>query len=247
MKIPEKAPINFFIKEMKWRLCYTILSIIITFTSCYAVAPDLLFWITKPCQSFQTHFVFFNIPEALYTTLKVCALVSLCAVIPIFWYQLWSFFVPSFTVSERIRVTRTSMLFFFLFSLSVYWTFSIGTPLLAEFLLQYQVHQGSFVLEYQATLASYVSWTWSCLLIVSLLAQYPTLLFVGLLWRKIKPENITKYRKAIFLVYICLAASFSPPDIVLQLGITIALWLYSEFIILCFFVYNALFLKNSNK
>lgn len=244
MKIPEKAPINFFLKEMKWRLCYTFLCVIITFTTCYIVAPDLLFWITQPCQKFQTHFVFFNIPEALYTTLKVCALVSLCTVIPVFWYQLWSFFVPSFTLSERIRVTRISILFFFLFSLSIYWTFSVGTPLLAEFLLQYQIHQGSFVLEYQATLASYVSWTWSCLLIVSLLAQCPTILFIGLLWRKLKPENITKYRKAIFLLCICLAASLSPPDVVLQTGMTLGLWLYSEFIILCFFIYNALFLKN---
>ena len=244
MKMPEKAPINFFIREIKWRFCYMLLSVVITFTSCYLVAPDLLFWITKPCQNFQTHFVFFNIPEALYTTLKVCALVSLCTVIPVFWYQLWSFLVPSFTMSERVRVTRVSILFFVLLSLSIYWTFSIGTPLLVEFLLQYQVHQGSFILKYQATLASYVSWVWSCLLLVSLLAQCPTILFIGLLWGKLKPENITKYRKLIFLLCICLAASLSPPDIVLQTVMTLGLWLYSEFIILCFFIYNALFFKN---
>lgn len=243
MKISEKAPINFFIKEIKWRLCYTLLSVIITFTSCYFVAPDLLYWITKPCQDFQKHFVFFNIPEALYTTLKVCALVSLCTVIPVLWYQFWSFLIPSFTVSERIRVTRVSLLFFLLFSLSICWTFSIGTPLLAEFLLQYQINQGSFILEYQATLASYVSWTWSCLLIVSILAQCPTILFVGLLWKKLKPKDITKNRKAIFLLCMCLAASLSPPDIVLQTGMTLSLWLYSEFIVICFYIYNALFLK----
>lgn len=243
MKIPEGAPINSFIREVKWRLWYSLLSLVLTFTSCYLVAPDLLFWITRPCQNLQTHFVFFNIPEALYTTLRVCALVSLCTVLPVLWYQLWSFFVPSLTTSERRGVTRIGGLFLLLFTLSIYWTLSIGTPLLAEFLLEYQVHQASFVLEYQATLASYISWTWSCLLVVGLLAQCPTILFIGLLWGGLKPENITRYRRATFLICICLAAGLSPPDIVLQTGMTLALWVYAEFIILCFFIYNAVFLK----
>jgi Sec-independent protein secretion pathway component TatC len=236
-QISKDASIFIFIQEMKWRAFYLLLSILITFGTCYYISPDLLFWITKPCHEFQSHFIFLNLPEALYTTLTVCGLITWCTCLPLFWYHCWCFLVPGFTLIERTRISQVSLIFFISYGISIWGTFKYFTPYLTKFLLQFQIQQTSFIVEYQATLSAYISWIWSCLIIAFLVCQWPTLLFIGLAWKKLSINFLTQYRKVTFLSCMFIAASLSPPELIIQLGTTLFLWLYTEIILWCFHIY----------
>lgn len=236
-QISKNAPIFIFMQEIKWRVFYSLLSILFTFGTCYYVSPDILYWITKPCHEFQSHFVFLNLPEAFYTTLTVCALITWCICLPIFWYHCWCFLVPGFTLTERTRISRVGIVFFILYGISVWWTFQYFAPYLTKFLLQFQIQQNNFIVEYQATLSAYISWILSCLVIAFFICQWPTILFIGLAWKKLSIKFLTQYRKVTFFACILIAASLSPPELVIQIGTTLFLWVYTEIIIWCFFVY----------
>jgi sec-independent protein translocase protein TatC len=129
------------------------------------------------------------------------------------------------------------------FGLSIWWTFYVGTPILAKFLLQFQIQKTSLVVEYQATLYAYISWIWSCLLIVFVVSQFPTLLFIAVIGKQITPEKITQYRKGIFILSVLIAAFISPPDILIQLMLALSFYIYIEFIIWCLFIYTNIHLK----
>lgn len=238
-QIPKNAPLLIFMQEIKWRVFYSVLSVAVTFGTCYYASPDILYWITKPCHEFQSHFIFLSLPEAFYTTLTVCGMFTWCACLPLFWYHCWCFLVPGFTRTERMRITRVGLVFFVLYGISIWWTFQFFAPYLTKFLLQFQIQQSSFVVEYQATLSAYVSWIWSCLIIAFFVCQWPTLLFIGLAWKKLSIDFLTQYRKVTFFVCILIAASLSPPELVVQLTTTFFLWLYTEIILWCFYIYVA--------
>lgn len=236
-QISKNAPLFIFMKEIKWRSFYSLLSILITFGTCYYTSSDILFWITKPCHEFQSHFVFLSLPDAFYTTLTVCGIFTWCTCLPLFWYQCWSFLVPGLTLTERVRISRVALVFFTLYGVSIWWTFQYFAPYLTEFLLQFQIQQSSFVVEYQATLAAYVSWIWSCLIIAFFVCQWPTILFIGLAWKTLSINFLTRYRRITFFLCILIAASLSPPELIIQLTTTFFLWVYTEIILWCFHVY----------
>lgn len=235
-----QAPLVYvFLKEIKLRLMYSVLALIITFCVSYNYADDLLYWLIEPNKEIQSHFIFLNIPEALYTTLKITGFVTFCMCLPLLWYHTWSFFIPSCTRSERKRVFQVSMLFLFFLTTSIWWTLYKGMPLLTKFLLQFQIHQESFSIAYQATLNAYISWMISCLCITSIMAQLPTLLFIAVLWKAITPSTIARYRKGLFIMCILGAALVSPPDLMLQLTIACGFYAYTEFILWSLFIYTA--------
>ena len=237
---PVQTPLVYiFLQEIKLRAMYGALALVITFCVSYTYADDLLYWLIAPNKEIQSHFIFLNIPEALYTTLKISGFVTLCTCMPILWYHLWGFFIPSCTRSERKQVLQVSILFFFFFLMSVWWTLYKGTPMLTKFLLQFQIHQDAFSIAYQATLNSYISWIVSCLGITLVMAQLPTLLFIAVLWKKITPMTIARYRKGLFLACILGAALVSPPDLMLQLTIAGGFYAYVEVILWGLFVYIA--------
>jgi len=242
-KLYQTSPLRFFINEIKLRFIYCLVGSGLAFVMSYMYSEDLLFWFIQPNPNIHSHFIFLNLSEALYTTLKIAGLTTICTCIPLYWYHIWSFLTPSCTVTERKTLTQVSILFLFLFVLSIWWTFSIGTPLLTKFLLQFQIQKTSLVVEYQATLYAYVSWVWSCLVVVCVISQFPTVLLVTVLWKKITPTNITNYRKGIFILTVLIAAFISPPDIVIQCVLALSLYLYIEFIIWCLFVYTAVYLQ----
>jgi len=239
-QIPKKAPFFIFMKEIKWRVFYTLLSVFVTFGTCYYTSPDILFWITKPCHDFQSHFVFLSLPEAFYTTLTVCGMFTWCACLPLFWYHCWSFLVPGLTLIERARVSRVAFLFFTLYATSIWCTFQYFAPYLTDFLLQFQIQETSFVVEYQATLSAYISWIWSCLIISFFVCQWPTLLFVGLAWNRLSISSLTQHRKIVFFLCILIAACLSPPEFIIQFTTTFFLWMYTEIIFWFFHIYLAL-------
>ena len=70
-KIPQTAPLRIFLKEIKLRLMYSFLGSLFAFYVSYLYSEDLLYWIIQPNNQIQSHFIFLNISEALYTTLKI--------------------------------------------------------------------------------------------------------------------------------------------------------------------------------
>ena len=236
LNITNLSPISQFLREIKWRFFYCFLSFSITFYTCYIYSPDLFFWITKPCHQCQTGFLFLSLPEAFYTTLTLCSILTLCFCLPVIWYQWWSFFIPSLTQTERSKTLAVSFVFFILYLVSLSLTFYIITPLLLNFLLQFQIEQPSFSIQYQATLAVYISWIRSCLLSTFFVCQWPTILYICVLLNKITPKKLTDYRKSILLLCVFLGATISPPEILLQLTFTLIFWVYTECVFWLLFI-----------
>lgn len=101
--------------EIKYRCLYLFFSALLTFCMCSSSQLELFYLIGKPFLEVQQTFVFLDLTEAFYTVLRLALVFTLVLWIPFFFYQVWSFLIPSFYKFQRKRINSFCIFFFFFY------------------------------------------------------------------------------------------------------------------------------------
>ena len=222
------SPLSQYLSEAKTRFLYFISSIGVTFLISYMFSMELVFLFVKPFLAFERSFIFTELAEALYITIKVCIFVTLYLVSPLALYQAWCFLVPSLYRAERRRwgLFWVASLICLLISLLV--VYVIVLPKIALVLLQFEVKRQALTIQLEARIGSYIDWSLKVFFVAALLCQWP---IISLIVSRLKPftSQIGKRnRKAALGLSIVIAALLSPPDLVSQWGIAACLFVWFE-------------------
>ena len=224
--------------EAKNRVFYLILSFAITLCICYIYSRELVFLYVKPFISLERSFIFTELTEALYVTLEICVITSLCLLFPLLCYQIWCFFIPSLYNRERRRWSlflSISTLLSILALLSVY---RLVLPEIASILLMFEIKSQILTIQLEARIDSYVNWSSKIFLAVLLYGQLPLLSYIAYHLRLLSPGLLIKNRKLLFALSLLVAAFLSPPDVIAQWLVTLSMWSWIEVIIFLGIIYN---------
>ncbi|BDA51694.1 Twin-arginine translocase subunit TatC-like protein (mitochondrion) [Coccomyxa sp. Obi] len=224
--------------EAKNRVFYLILSFAITLCICYIYSRELVFLYVKPFISLERSFIFTELTEALYVTLEICVITSLCLVFPLLCYQTWCFSVPSLYNRERKRWSlflSISTLFSILALLSVYF---LVLPEIASILLMFEIKSQILTIQLEARIDSYVNWSSKIFLAMLLYGQLPLLSYIAYHLGFLSPGLLIRNRKLLFALSLLVAALLSPPDVIAQWLVTISIWSWIEVVIFLGMVYN---------
>lgn len=224
--------------EAKNRISYLFLSFVITFSICYIYSLELIFLYVKPFLSFERSFIFTELTEALYVTLEICVISSLCLVFPLFCYQTWCFFVPSFYNLERrgwsLFLSISTLLSMFAL-LSVY---LFILPAIAGVLLQFEIKSQILTIQLEARIDSYVNWSSKLFLAVLIYGQLPLLSYMAFCLGFLSPDLLIRGRRVLLALSMLIAALLSPPDLFTQCLLTVFILLWIEAIIWLGMVFN---------
>lgn len=168
----------------------------------------------------------FSFTEMIQIYIMIIFFVALCLIIPIVFYQLWAFIAPGLHVNERGFIIKYSLWCALLFIIGVAFAFFIGFPLIINFSLTLsEVLSIEPVIGFKAYLHELIRW----LLIFGVLFQLPTL-FMGLAkFDLINVNELKHYRKYIYFGCFVVASIIAPPDITLNLLLTLPLIILFEF------------------
>lgn len=203
------------------------MSLAITLCMCYVYSLELIFVYVKPFLSFERSFIFTELTEALHITLKICAIASLCSMLPLLCYQLWCFLLPSLYNLERHRCSiflLTSTLLSAMALLSVH---LLILPEIATILLGFEIKSQVLVIQLEARIDSYVNWSSKLFLAVLLCGQLPLISYLSFRVGLLDPNLLTRNRKALLALSLLMAALLSPPDLIAQwlFAISISCWI----------------------
>lgn len=168
----------------------------------------------------------FSFTEMIQIYVMIIFFVALCLIIPIIFFQLWSFIAPGLHKQEQYFIIKYSVWCGILFLLGITFAFFIGFPLLIRFSLNL-----SSILDISPTIGfkEYLSELLRWLFIFGLLFQLPTL-FLGLSkFDLIDVDSLGHYRKYIYFFSFVLASIIAPPDITLNILLTLPILLLFEF------------------
>jgi sec-independent protein translocase protein TatC len=226
--------------EFRLRLSYIVFSLLTAFLTCYYYCFEIIYIFTKPFLCYAKYFIFTDLTEAFYTSVEISFFFSFYAVIPLFLYQFWCFFIPSKFKSERKNISLIIFSIFIFLILSTLFVYFFLLPKLYIFLLDFQINTNLLNLQLEAKIKSYVQLVCKIFILASLFFQLPLifLLFIKLQW--IKMNVLTTNRTKIFFFVLIILSLLSPPDIFTQLSASFFFMFFLEILFILGFFYEKL-------
>ena len=131
--------LSYHFLEIRLRVFYLLLSLILTITISYYYQFEILYIIGRPFLELDQKFILIDLTEAFYTILRVCGTISFLIIIPFFIYHFWSFYIPSRYNFERKSINKFTIIFFCMIFLELLILYFIIFPKICVFLLSFQV------------------------------------------------------------------------------------------------------------
>ncbi|MCK4575828.1 twin-arginine translocase subunit TatC [candidate division WOR-3 bacterium] len=197
------------LEELRKRILYSIVAVIVCAIIGYVVSEYVIAFITQPVENL----VFLAPTEAFVTKLKVSLICGLFMALPVIFYHFWRFVKPALYLHERKYLMLAVFFSTFFFFSGVVFAFIVVIPVGLRFLLSFETDK----LQATLSISNYITFITKILLAFGIIFQLPVVSFFLTKMRILKPQFLRKSRRvAIVLIFIA-AALLTPPDIFTQL------------------------------
>jgi len=220
--------------ELRKRLLWSFIYIILIFFICFYFASDLFYFLAKPLVNLlQTDkgqgFIYTALQEAFFTELKIAFFFSLFFAFPLIAIQIWKFIAPGLYRHEKnafLPFLIATPILFFAGGAMVYYLIS---PLAWNFFLSYQNMSSSGVpIRLEAKMGEYLSLMMRFIFAFGLAFQLPVVLGLMAKVGIVTYTSLKKFRKYAIVIAFLAAAFLTPPDPFSQISLALPIIILYE-------------------
>ena len=220
--------------ELRKRLLWRFIYIIIIFVICFYFASDLFYFLAKPLVSLlQTDkgqgFIYTALQEAFFTELKIAFFFALFFSFPLIAIQIWKFVAPGLYKHEKnafLPFLMATPILFFAGGAMVYYLIA---PLAWNFFLSYQNMSDSGVpIRLEAKMGEYLSLMMRFIFAFGLAFQLPVVLGLMAKVGIVTYTSLQKFRKYAIVIAFLSAAFLTPPDPFSQISLALPIIILYE-------------------
>ncbi|MDD5189712.1 MAG: twin-arginine translocase subunit TatC [Dehalococcoidales bacterium] len=207
----KKQGILYHLNELRKRLIWCIIALVITTALAFFFADPIIQFLKAPAGNVQ--FQFIEVTEAFSTYMKVCFTVGIIGAMPIIMYNLLMFVLPALNSREKRMVLIALPWILIMFFGGVFFGYKYLIPPATGFLLGF----GSKVAVIQPRLGNYVNFVINLMLVIGLIFEMPVVIAflarIGVVtWRW-----LGKQRKWVIIIAFIVSAIITPtPDAINQ-------------------------------
>ena len=213
--------------ELRKRLLWSFLYILIVFVICFYFAETLFAFLAFPLVNLLDTengqgFIYTALQEAFFTELKIAFFFALFFSFPLIAIQIWKFIAPGLYTKEKKAflpfLIATPILFFAGGSMVYY----IIAPLAWKFFLSYQNFNTSGVpIRLEAKMGEYLSLMMRFIFAFGLAFQLPVVLGLMAKANLVTYTSLKKFRKYAIVMAFLSAAFLTPPDPFSQISLAL--------------------------
>ena len=222
------------ITELRKRLLWSFVYIILIFIVCFYFADELFSFLAAPLVNLMDvengqGFIYTALQEAFFTELKIAFFFSLFFAFPLIAIQIWKFIAPGLYNNEKkafLPFLIATPILFFAGGSMVYFLIS---PVAWKFFLSYQNMNSSGVpIRLEAKMGEYLSLMMRFIFAFGLAFQLPVVL--GLLAKAniVTYLSLKKFRKYAIVIAFLSAAFLTPPDPFSQISLALPIIILYE-------------------
>ena len=234
----KKMPLLDHLIELRQRLFYAFLGIVVAFIGCWFISQDILDFLLQPLNAAWNHefgkplpeIIYTHLTEAFFTRVKLAFFGAIVVAFPFIAGQIWAFVAPGLYKHERAAflpfLAATPVLFLmggallYYLLLPVAWAFFIG--------FQTTGGPGEAPIVLLPKVGEYVSLVMQLIFAFGLCFQLPVLLTLLTRVGIIGSDTLKHKRRYAIVIVFIVAAIVTPPDPVSQLSLAVPLVLLYE-------------------
>ena len=220
--------------ELRKRLLWSFIYIILIFFICFYFASDLFYFLAQPLVNLlQTDkgqgFIYTALQEAFFTELKIAFFFALFFAFPLIAIQIWKFIAPGLYKHEKnafLPFLFATPILFFAGGAMVYYLIA---PLAWNFFLSYQNMSTSGVpIRLEAKMGEYLSLMMRFIFAFGLAFQLPVVLGLMAKVGIVTYTSLKKFRKYAIVIAFLSAAFLTPPDPFSQISLALPIIILYE-------------------
>lgn len=230
-------------RELKYKIFYSILTIILTSLSCYIYINQLMYVLTYYLlyNMNSQRFIFTKLTELFFTYIKFSLISGLFFSLPCILFSFWLFFIPGLYKYERQYLNWYTSIVIIIFILSCILNYYLILPNVLNFFLFFENNNNFFPVHFEARLKDYLFPILLLLFNITLCFQIPSIIILLLFFNFIDYNYLVKNRKYFYLTFIFISALIAPPDIYNQVVLTLLIIMLYELLLFCLFFVNRFF------
>jgi len=219
--------------ELRRRLFYSVLSVLVGFLVCYGFKEKLFDILTMPIvqamaklpETIHGTMIFIAPAEPFFVYLKAAFIAGILISAPVWLYQFWLFVSPGLYDKEKRLILPIVFLSSFFFIGGALFGYFVVFPFAFDFFMEYATPS----LLPQISMKVYLDFASKLLLAFGFVFELPLVLtflaFLGI----IDVKFLTKNRKYAVLACFIIGAILTPPDVITQVLMAIPMMVLYEF------------------
>jgi len=225
-----KAPLLSHLEELRKRLIWSLIVVVIGFGISYAFAPEIYSVLLKPLASImeEPKLIYTNLTEPFLTYIKLSLWAGFMVALPFILVQIWLFIAPALYKNEKKTfiafLAATPVLFIFGAALAYFVVF----PLAWQFLLSFGNSLDSVTLQLEPKISEYLSLSMSIILAFGIAFQLPILILLLAKVGLVNYKKLKSFRRYAIVLITIFAAIITPPDVISMLLLAVPLWILYE-------------------
>jgi len=235
----QKMPLLDHLIELRQRLLYSALTLLVAFLVCFYFAGDLYDFLVRPLAEIlqgregvrgQRRLIFTDLTEVFFTHIKVAFFFGAFISSPIFLTQIWLFVAPGLYRNEKTALAPfliASPVLFFTGGALVYY---VIFPFAWEFFLSFETPggEGTLPIELEAKVNEYLSLVMKLIFAFGLCFQLPVLMTLLARVGLATSAGMARKRKYAIVGVFVVAAVFTPPDPLSQISLALPIIILYE-------------------
>ena len=203
--------------ELRTRLAYSVLSVIVLFGISFIFYEPILDWMKQPLLDAmpegQQMMIATGVAEAFFTAIKVAFFAGIILALPIIFWQFWMFVAPGLYDNEKKMVVPFVASATIMFLMGASFAYYVVVPFGFEFLVNF----GNTIVTVTPRIGEYVGFFTKIMVGFGISFELPVITFFFAVLGLVTDQSLKSFFKYAVIIIFVIASLLTPPDVLTQL------------------------------